>query len=233
MTDQLSLEVSLRDECQFDNFYVCPDTTNQIVSFLKGSFGVGQEHFAFLWGKGGSGRSHLLQGTCHYWADKGKSILYLPLAEVAGLQPEQVMSDLEEVDLVCIDEINLVIQQRQWAEVLFHFYNRSRDTGTCLLVSADVPPAGLTSALVDLQSRMSSATIFQLPDYSDTDKANILQFRAERLGLQLSDESADFLLRRAPRGLNALMEMLRQLDGISLAQQRKLSIPFIKQVFGW
>jgi DnaA family protein len=233
MSAQLSLAVSLRDDCQLDNFLVVPEANKQIVSFLRDDFGMEREHFVFLWGKEGSGRSHLLQGACHHWADKGKSVQYLPLAQLAGLDPEQVIAGLENVDLVCIDEINLVTQQQKWAEVLFHFYNRSREYGTCLLVSADVPPAGLIGTLADLQSRLSMATVFQMSDYTDTDKAAILHFRAERLGLQLSEEASEFLLRRAPRGLEELMQMLRDLDVISLAQQRKLSIPFIKQVFGW
>ncbi len=53
--------------------------------------------------------------------------------------------------------------------------------------------------------------------------------RASRLGLQLQDEVAKYLLHRMPRDMHQLFDMLEQLDHQSLAKQRKLTIPFVKQ----
>jgi DnaA-homolog protein len=233
MTDQIGLALSLPDECQFNNFLVLPEPGHDVVLFLRQQFGPEAERFVYLWGARGSGRSHLLQGACHYWASHNWSVQYLPLADLRYFAPDRVLAGLDNIDLICIDEINLVESDRGWLESLFYFFNRRQERGRCLLVSADAPPRHLQLQLADLQSRLSTGTVFQLPSYSDEEKINILQFRAGHLGLQLSDDAAGFLLARAPRYMDVLIEKLHQLDHKSLAHQRKLSVPFIKQIFGW
>ncbi len=233
MTEQMSLALSLRDDCRFDNFLAVSKSGEHIVSFLKEQFNAEEESLVYLWGADGCGRSHLLQAVCHGWVAEGRSVQYLPLSELRDHSSEQVVAGLEYIDLVCIDEINLIAELADWQQDLFHFFNRSRDRGRCLLISADQPPSKLSMGLADLQSRLSTATTFQMPGYTDAEKITVLQFRARRLGLQLSDEAAQFLLNRAPRRLEDLIDKLRELDRSSLIHQRKLSVPFIKQVFSW
>lgn len=233
MTEQMGLALSLRDDCRFDNFLALPGAGDQIVAFLVQRFSKQLENLVYLWGPEGSGRSHLMQAVCHRWLLQGKSVQYLPLSELRDYPPDQVMADLEYLDLVCIDDVNLVATQDDWLDQLFHFFNRSQGRAGCLLISADMPPAQLGLSLADLQSRLGASIVFQLPSYSDPEKTRILQFRAQCLGLHLSKEAAQFLLNRAPRQLNLLVDKLRELDHSSLVHQRKLSIPFIKEVFSW
>ena len=225
--------LSLSNDCRFDNFLTVANSGAQVATYLQEQFSAEKDSLVYLWGMKGSGRSHLLQSTCHDSLEQEKTVQYLPLAELRAYPADQVMAELEHIDVVCIDEINLISEQADWLDALFHFFNRSRSSGTCLLISADVPPTQLVLGLADLQSRLSAATIFQLPSYSDTEKAQVLQYRAKCLGLDLSDDAAQFLLNRAPRQLGSLIEKLRVLDRSSLAHQRRLSIPFIKQVFSW
>ena len=51
--------------------------------------------------------------------------------------------------------------------------------------------------------------------------------------MELGDDVAQYLINRAARGLGELMSCLETLDEASLEAKRKLSIPFVKQVFGW
>jgi DnaA family protein len=57
-----------------------------------------------------------------------------------------------------------------------------------------------------------------------------LRLRASRRGLDLSDEAAVYLLHRVPRDLHSLFGVLDQLDDASLAAQRRLTIPFLREV---
>ena len=61
----------------------------------------------------------------------------------------------------------------------------------------------------------------------------MLRFRAGRRGLSMSAEVAFYIVTRAPRSLEHLLELLDTLDKASLAEQRALSIPFVKQALGW
>jgi DnaA family protein len=87
--------------------------------------------------------------------------------------------------------------------------------------------------LADLRSRLSWGIVYQLAQVDDEEKAAILQFRASRRGLQLPAEVARYIVNRAPRAMQSLLDLLDVLDKTSLAQQRALSIPFVKQVLDW
>jgi DnaA family protein len=51
-------------------------------------------------------------------------------------------------------------------------------------------------------------------------------------GLYLSNEVAVFLLNRLPRDSRGLMTALEKLDGASLQEQRRLTLPFVKDILG-
>ena len=75
-----------------------------------------------------------------------------------------------------------------------------------------------------------------LPDANLADDeflSTVLRFRAERRGLTLPEEVASYIVHRAPRSLDRLLELLDRLDRASLAEKRALSIPFVKQSLGW
>jgi len=51
--------------------------------------------------------------------------------------------------------------------------------------------------------------------------------------LELTDEVAQYILHRAPRDMKELFLTLKRLDHVSLAEQRRLTIPFVKQVLNY
>jgi DnaA family protein len=63
----------------------------------------------------------------------------------------------------------------------------------------------------------------------DNDKQAALMLQAQSRGLQLTEEVAQYLLRRHGRDMPQLMQILQQLDAASLEAQRKLTVPFVRQ----
>ena len=59
-----------------------------------------------------------------------------------------------------------------------------------------------------------------------------LQLRARSRGFELPDETVAFLQRRFPRDMGQLAVILDELDAASLAEQRRVTVPFIRQVLG-
>jgi DnaA family protein len=90
----------------------------------------------------------------------------------------------------------------------------------------------LSLALPDLISRLEWGPIFELQPMDDAGRARALALHAEARGLVLSGGVQNFLLRRAPRDNHALLAMLQRLDEGSLVHQRRLTIPFVKQILG-
>ena len=234
MPEQLSLRINLNDDATFENFFLQPqDSRHQIVTVLQDQFCSNGESFIYLWGTSGSGVSHLLQASCHQASSQGQTAQYLLLGELLDYPPQQLLENLEQLSLVCLDDLQVVAGNQQWETELFNLYNRIREAGGHLLLGANCSARELPLQLPDLQSRFGWGPVFQLPSVNDEEKTEILQFRASRRGMELSDDVAQYLIHRAARGLGELMSCLETLDEASLEAKRKLSIPFVKQVFGW
>lgn len=225
---QLPLPVRLKDEATFDNFLPQAATRALIAALQQQASGAG-EAIIYLYGGAGSGKSHLLQASCHL----AGSAIYLPLHELMEYEPAEVLQGIEALDLVCLDDVERVLQRADWELALFDLCNRARERGCRLLVAGNAAPRALAVNLPDLRSRLAWGIVYQLSDAQDDEKAAILQFRAARLGLSLSREVCSYIVNRSARDMEALLGLLDKLDNASLVEQRGLSIPFVKATLGW
>jgi DnaA-homolog protein len=224
--EQLPLGVRLRAAATFEQFHVGPNA--QVVSLLEARALRGGGAPLWLWGAHGSGRTHLLQAVCARATTAGLRSGYLPLAE-AWPQPDMLIG-LEQLDVICLDDVDRVSHDREWAGRLFTLYNACHERGRSLVFAASGPPAGVEVALGDLASRFGAAIVFQLRALDDAEQADALQRRARALGIELPDETLLYLQRRLPRDLPSLCEALDRLDAAALSQQRRLTVPFVRSV---
>lgn len=227
MINQLTLLVGLKDDATFANYY--SGKNQQVVTEIKKSASGFGERVIYFWGTGGVGCTHLLQSCCHAANQNNLRSLYLPLANLNDFSPE-IFEGLETLDLICMDDIHKIAGHAAWEEGFFHFYNRIHDAGGRLIVTANVMPKALGVTLPDVVSRLTWGMVFQLQPLSDTEKLTALIMRADRRGMTLSEEVGKFILNHCPRHMATLFAALDALDKISLAAQRKLTIPFVKTV---
>ena len=227
MINQLTLGVSLKDEATFANFYTGKNT--QLITTLKSIAEGKGERVIYFYGMGGQGCTHLLQAACHEAHQHGKSAVYIPLGNLVDFTPD-IFEGLETRDLICIDDVHHMAGKPEWEEAFFHAYNRMHDAGTRLIVTANVAPYAVRFVLPDVVSRLVWGIVFQMQPLTDDEKLYVLIMRAERRGLMLSEEVGKFILNHCPRHMSTLFAALHALDKISLAAQRKLTIPFVKEV---
>lgn len=225
MAIQLPLGLGLREEVSFENFI--SHGNEQLIDSLVTTHP--KDKIMYLWGGESVGKTHLLHAWCKQQSERGLSVAFLPLAQYEELAPD-MCHGLETLDAVCIDDIDAISGQSDWEEALFHLYNRLRDVGKLVLISATTAPSCLSIELADLVSRLNAALVFHVTALSDSEKARVLKLRASERGLVLSDEVTQYLMRHLPRDMAALVAVLDTLDKASLAAQRKLTIPFVKQV---
>jgi DnaA family protein len=218
---QYPLQIKLNDAATFEN-YLAGDNTN-IVKILQSA----SEPYLYLWSSEATGKTHLLQALCHGLAP-GQA-MYLPLCELVQ-QHADILEGLDQFALVCLDDVQCMAGRADWELGLFNLYNRLREQGGQLCITSDAPPNQLHIKLADLVSRLNWGPVFQLQALDDQGKVRAMQLRATQRGFQLPDEVANFLLTRYPRDLHNLFALLDKLDDASLQAQRRLTIPFVKQL---
>ena len=137
---------------------------------------------------------------------------------------------LQSRDLICLDDLDAIAGDRHWEAALFALCNAILDADKTLVVAAAMSPREAPIGLPDLKSRLSLLAAFQITALDDDHRLRALQLRARHRGLELPDETAGFLLNRSRRDMASLYELLDKLDLEALRAQRRLTIPFVRQV---
>ncbi|CUS49238.1 MAG: DnaA regulatory inactivator Hda [Idiomarinaceae bacterium HL-53] len=225
---QLTLPVQLPETAQFETFVT--GENEQLVGFLKQLQSTSESFQQVgIVGAPGSGKTHLLFATLEKLQNRGLQVMFLDLSDPTIASMPSILEGLEQYDLLILDGIDGVVKLDTWCIALFALLNRliDRQSGV-LLWSACFDPQAQNIALADLRSRLESATRFRVHKLSDDYKVQALQKHAQARGLVLSQEVAEYLIHHLQRDMRVLMRVLKQLDSLSMREQRRLTIPFIK-----
>lgn len=224
--NQLALPLRLQDYAVFESFW--PAGNEAIVEFLQELAVTRRGPGAWLSGGEACGKSHLLQA---FAARCGDDAVYLPLALLRDTGPA-VIDGLTTRQVVCLDDLQAVAGEQDWELALFQLVNELNDHGGILLVASIAPPRDSSIGLPDLASRFARLPVFQVTGLDEPGRIHALQLRAELRGLSLPDKTARYLLSRNRRDMGSLYELLDRLDAEALKAQRKLTIPFVRDVLG-
>lgn len=225
---QLPLALRYPPDQRFDGFVAAPaGSLAQIEALAVGD----SADWLYLAGAPASGKTHLALSACAAAESAARRSAYLPLAAALGRMRE-ALEALHDNAFIALDGLDLIAGRRDDEVALFDFHNRARDAGIAVLYTACVAPDALPLALPDLRSRLSQCTRIMLAPLDDTGRREVLRLRAKRRGLAIDEAAIDWLLRRVDRDLSSLARLLDQLDRASLAEQRRITVPFLRQVLG-
>ena len=224
---QLPLGVRLRVGSRFSTFFA-GDNAAAVAEVAQLAALAGPQ-VAWLHGPPGSGRTHLLQAACAASGEAGHAAAYLPMRELAA-GGAGVLAGLATLDLVCLDDVEAVAGSSDWERALFGLYNELVERGGRLAIAAREPPARSGFALPDLASRLAAASVRPLRPVPEESQGEALAARAAAQGLELPEDTLQYLLRRAPRDFAALCRLLDEMDFASLAAQRRLTVPLVREV---
>jgi DnaA family protein len=227
VSSQLPLALKLGKHVDFASFYQGENA--QLVAHLRALSGSEQFQSVFIWGLKGCGKTHLLQSLCQLAAQTKQSPIYLDCKELVKLSPA-LFEGLEQLPILCIDDVDLLLGHREWEEAMFHLYNRCQQLGHSIVWSASQNPGLLNFEIADLGSRLTGGSQrYHVRSLTDAEKLTALQKQAQHRGFELADNVARYLLTHFSRDMRNLCAMLDELDEATLAAQRKLTIPFLKQ----
>lgn len=222
---QLPLGMRLQDRAVFGSFL---EGGNGIALAAARQIAAARgDAMIYLHGAAGTGKSHLLQAIC---ADT-PGAAYLPLAQLRELGPG-VLQGAARMPAIAIDDLDAVIGQADWELQLFGVYNECLATGARVAVAASLPATQLPIHLPDLRSRFSAMPQYGLRPLDELQQREALRLRAAQRGIDLPEETLLYLQRRFARDMARLHDLLDRLDLASLQEQRRLTVPFIREVLG-
>jgi DnaA family protein len=225
---QLPLGVRLPDRAVFASFL--PGRNVQVIEHLRQLSAGAPAGTVWLCGPHGAGKTHLLQAVSAQASAQAQTA-YIPLRELARLGVG-VLDGLRQLDCLCLDDLDEVVGRLEWERALFGVLQGVEEGGGRLVATAQTPPALLAWALPDLGSRFSASAVFQLRVLDEVEQQAALQLRARLRGFELPEETCRWLQRRYPRDMARLYELLDTLDEAALVAQRRLTVPFIREVLG-
>lgn len=213
---QLALDLALQAPPTLANYVA--GHNQEVLHHLRALVaGERANRMLYLWGARGCGKSHLARAV----------VDSIPAARLLGpASPLETFAQDPGCPLWVIDDVGALDAPRQQA--LFALCNSVRATpGLALLVTAAVPPLALAMR-EDLRTRLGWGLALEIVLLSDADKAQALQQRASERGMNLPPEAIGYLLTHAPRDIRTLMALVDDLDRYSLARQRAVTMPLLR-----
>lgn len=213
---QLLLDLLPTQTPSLDNFIA--GDNDELLSRLRTLATPGCFDMIYLWGRTGSGRSHLLAATASLALRRRPALLLSRPEAAAFIAPPG--------GLLIVDDVDLLDEAAQIA--LFRIFNTARMIGLGLLIAGDQPPLQL-QLREDLRTRIGQTLIYEVRTLDDEHKAAALRRHALERGLKVEDSLVRYLLTHGRRDLPSLMAVLDHLDRATLERQRPATLPLLKE----
>ena len=212
---QLVLDLGAEPVCTLESFEV---GRNAEVAALMRQFAErsSREHFAYLWGEIGAGKSHLLKALAS--SDRARYI------SPFSIETEFLYSP--DVDLYLLDDCEKLSPVAQIDA--FALFNEIRANNAFMVSAGSVAPAVLP-VREDLRTRMGWGLVYQIHGLTDEEKLATLTQMAEARGLVLSPGVLPYLLSHFQRDMVSLSSMLDSLDQYSLETKRPITLPLLRE----
>lgn len=212
---QLVLDLGAEPVCTLESFEV---GRNAEVAALMRQFAErsSREHFAYLWGETGAGKSHLLKALA-----SGERARYI---SPFSIETEFLYSP--DVDLYLLDDCEKLSPLAQIDA--FALFNEIRANHAFMVSAGSVAPAVLP-VREDLRTRMGWGLVYQIHGLTDDEKLATLTQMAEARGLTLSPGVLPYLLSHFQRDMVSLSSMLDSLDQYSLETKRPITLPLLRE----
>ncbi|NBX03139.1 MAG: hypothetical protein EBR02_03560 [Alphaproteobacteria bacterium] len=207
---QIPLSLHLPPVFSLDNFYVAA-CNEEAYRFIL-SWPNWPTHALLIYGEKGAGKTHL----GHVWAEKSGAATF-HASEITEFFPPRSAVLIEDIEEIPSED------------VLFHLFNSSKEDGLSLLLTSNLASGQFPFSLPDLTSRLLSIPAVKISAPDDNMVAAALRKQFSDRQLKVDDDIIAYILPRIERSLSAVHALVATLDRETLAEGRRLTIPFVKR----
>ena len=223
---QLALQIQINERASLNNFFVSKNNskTIQILKniLLDSNNGVQM----FIDDLGSNGKSYLLQAICNDFSNSNNSSIYIPMEEAINLDPS-ILEGVSELNLICIDDVDLINKRREWELALFNLINECYEKDCFLLLSGSV---NKLEAIPDLVTRIKKMETLRLEAINDDELLEATQAISKNLNIEISDKNMNYLINNSKRDIKTIFRTLSQLEKESLERKKSIGLNLIKEV---
>ena len=177
-----------------------------------------------IYGPEGCGKTHLATIFAHTVSTLTHWPYKIPCIKAKDINFE-TLEYFNLCQCLIVEDLNENIDN----EALFHLYNHYRNEGGYILFTSQQAPARLNFHLPDLRSRMNivpSATINEPDD--EMLSALFLKLFTDRQ-ITVAPEVINYMLHNTQRSFAYACKLVAEIDNISLAKKRAVSIAIVKE----
>lgn len=184
----------------------------------------------YLYGGVGLGKTHLMQ------AIGNEIIKKQPDARVVYISSETFVNDFldhirfkkkgfsdkyRNVDVLIVDDMQFIAGKEKTQEEFFHTFNHLHQNNKQIIISSDKPPKSIPTLTERLRSRfeMGMTIDVQMPDFET--RCAILKAKASLSGVELGQETVEYLATNIKTNVRELEGALNQL--LAYAEMRGIS----------
>ena len=114
----------------------------------------------------------------------------------------EIFQDLASLDVVCVDDLQLILAKGDWEKALFNLINDCQQTSCSLILSlGDTKPLEEVIQLPDLLSRIKRMEFMTLRAVQNEQLKQALNFVSMQLDINIEAAELDYLLKHQTTGL--------------------------------
>ena len=222
---QLALQIQINERASLNNFFVSKNN-NKTIQILKDLLNSNNGAQIFIDDLGSNGKSYLLQAICNDFSKSNNSSIYIPMEEAINLDPS-ILEGVSELNLICIDDVDLINNRREWEIALFNLINECYEKECFLLLSGSI---NKLEAIPDLVKKKKKMERLRLEAINDDELLEATQAISKNLNIEISDKNMNYLINNSKRDIKTIFRTLSQLERESLERKKSIGLNLIKEV---
>lgn len=194
----------------------------------------------FIYGDTGRGKTHLIQAIGNELKNRGMGRkLYYVTSErfamdyITSVQNRSVSTfkdKYRQYDVIIMDDIQFFAKKEGSQEELFHLFNYLYDNNRHIIFSSDKHPATIDNLEERLKSRFSAGMTVSIDEPDLESRVQILRYKAEKTGLEVTDDILEFLAESIQGNIRDLEGSLNTLSVQTQLKKRPLTLLDVKQI---
>lgn len=192
-----------------------------------------------IYGNSGLGKTHLLHAIGNYVQENypGRKVLYVSTETflndfIRAIQTRTQLSLHEryrENDVLLIDDIQFMETRGEtFHEEIFHTYNALHGEGKQIVLTSDRSPRDLAGLQDRFRSRLLQGLVTEIDQPDLETRIAILRSKAEREGIALPDDVAEWIAQRVRDNIRELEGSITMLRAFANLRQEPITLELAK-----